>query len=158
MAEHVGMPIAALALTEVWRPLHRPGRYGLPPPVVQRLKGSSGRIPGCAETPSTKTCKDIFKLSRYLRGMGHGVMQIAIRHRTNAWRVVHVVECAGSLWVLHAFQKKSRTTLEVTRRIYSFFFARFCLVSGLVFHLCVAFIAFGSRIFANQVELCIILS
>ena len=60
-------------------------------------------------------------------------MQIAIRHRTNAWRVVHVVECAGSLWVLHAFQKKSRTTLEVMTAMNSTFNMPFKLMDRVIF-------------------------
>ncbi|MCY4059915.1 MAG: type II toxin-antitoxin system RelE/ParE family toxin, partial [Gammaproteobacteria bacterium] len=30
-------------------------------------------------------------------------------YRTDAWRVVYVTELAGRLWVIHAFQKKSKT-------------------------------------------------
>ena len=44
-----------------------------------------------------------------LKGLGPGVMEIANRYRTDAWRVVHVTEIAGRLWVLHAFRKKSKT-------------------------------------------------
>ena len=47
-------------------------------------------------------------IAKPLKGVGAGVMQIAVRYRTNAWRVVYVAEVAGSLWVLHAFQKKSK--------------------------------------------------
>ena len=35
-------------------------------------------------------------------------MEIAIRYRTDAWRVVYVTELAGRLWVIHAFPKKSK--------------------------------------------------
>ena len=42
-----------------------------------------------------------------LKGLGSGVLEIAVRHRTDAYRVVYVTEIAGTLWVLHAFQKKS---------------------------------------------------
>lgn len=47
-------------------------------------------------------------IAKPLKGVGAGAMQIAVRYRTNAWRVVYVAEVAGSLWVLHAFQKKSK--------------------------------------------------
>lgn len=48
-------------------------------------------------------------IAKPLKGLGSGVLEIAVRYRSNAWRVVYVAEIAGSLWVLHAFQKKSKT-------------------------------------------------
>lgn len=48
-------------------------------------------------------------IAKPLKGFGPGVMEIAIRYRTDAWRVVYVTEMAGRLWVIHAFQKKSKT-------------------------------------------------
>ena len=50
-----------------------------------------------------------------LRGLGSGVMEIAVRHRTDAWRVVYVTEIAGGPWVLHAFQKKSKTGVQTPK-------------------------------------------
>ena len=47
-----------------------------------------------------------------LRGFGQGVMQIAIRYRTDAWRVVYLTEMAGQLWGIHAFRKKSKTGIK----------------------------------------------
>ena len=44
-------------------------------------------------------------IAKPLRGLGPGVLEIAVRYRTDAWRVVYVTEIAGSLWVIHAFQK-----------------------------------------------------
>ena len=42
-------------------------------------------------------------------------MQIAVRYRSDAWRVVYVAELAGSLWVVHAFQKKSKTGIKTPK-------------------------------------------
>ena len=42
-------------------------------------------------------------------------MQIAVRYRSDAWRVVYVTEMAGGLWVLHAFQKKPRAGIKSPR-------------------------------------------
>jgi phage-related protein len=42
-------------------------------------------------------------------------MEIAVRYRTDAWRVVYVTEVAGCLWVLHAFQKKSKTGIKTPK-------------------------------------------
>ena len=47
--------------------------------------------------------------------MESGVFQIAIRHRTDAWRVVYVAELAGGLWVIHAFQKKSKVGIRTPK-------------------------------------------
>ena len=38
-----------------------------------------------------------------------------MRHRTDAYRVVYVTEIAGTLWVLHAFQKKSRVGIKTPK-------------------------------------------
>lgn len=54
-------------------------------------------------------------IAKPLRGVGSGVMEIAVRYRTDAWRVVYVTEHAGRLWVLHAFQKKSKTGIRTPR-------------------------------------------
>ena len=55
-------------------------------------------------------------IAKPLKGLGSGVMEIAVPHRTDAWRVVYVTEIAGSLWVLHAFQKKSKTGARTPKR------------------------------------------
>lgn len=48
-------------------------------------------------------------IAKPLKGFGPGVMEIAVRYRTDAWRVVYVTELAGRLWVIHTFRKKSKT-------------------------------------------------
>jgi phage-related protein len=42
-----------------------------------------------------------------LQGLGSGVLEIALRHRGDAWRVVYAVQIGADIWVVHAFQKKS---------------------------------------------------
>ena len=54
-------------------------------------------------------------IAKPLRGFGPGVMEIAIRYRTDAWRVVYATEVAGRLWVIHAFQKKSRSGIKTPK-------------------------------------------
>lgn len=44
-----------------------------------------------------------------LQGLGSGVLEITLRHRSDAWRVVYAVQIGPDLWVLHAFQKKSKS-------------------------------------------------
>ena len=54
-------------------------------------------------------------IAKPLKGLGSGVVQIGVRYRGDAWRVVYVAELAGSLWVVHAFQKKSKTGIKTPR-------------------------------------------
>lgn len=44
-----------------------------------------------------------------LHGLGSGVLEIALRHRGDAWRVVYAVQIGDDVWVIHAFQKKSKS-------------------------------------------------
>jgi len=41
-----------------------------------------------------------------------GVFEIALRHRGDAYRVIYAVKLADALWVVHAFQKKSKTGIK----------------------------------------------
>ena len=54
-------------------------------------------------------------IAKPLKGLGAGVMEIAVRYRTDAWRVVYVMEVAGQLWVIHAFRKKSKTGIKTPK-------------------------------------------
>ena len=54
-------------------------------------------------------------IAKPLKGFGSGVMEIAVRYRTDAWRVVYVTEVAGRLWVIHAFRKKSKTGIRTSK-------------------------------------------
>ena len=51
-------------------------------------------------------------IAKPMKGLGSGVMEVAVRYRTDAWRVVYVTEVAGKLWVIHAFRKKSKTGIR----------------------------------------------
>ena len=50
-----------------------------------------------------------------LKGLGPGVMEIAVRYRTDAWRVVYAMEVNGRLWVIPAFRKKSKTGIKTPK-------------------------------------------
>ena len=54
-------------------------------------------------------------IAKPLKGFGPDVMEIAVRYRTDAWRVVYVTEVAGRLWVVHAFRKKSKTGIRTPK-------------------------------------------
>lgn len=46
-------------------------------------------------------------IAKPLHGVGSGVLEIALRFRGDAYRVVYAVQLAKEVWVVHAFQKKS---------------------------------------------------
>jgi phage-related protein len=46
------------------------------------------------------------------KGLGSGIFEIALPWRGDAFRVVYAVQIADELWVLHAFQKKSRQGIK----------------------------------------------
>lgn len=47
-----------------------------------------------------------------LKGMDGGVFEIVLRRRGDAFRVVYAVQIGADLWVIHAFQKKSKTGIK----------------------------------------------
>jgi phage-related protein len=51
-----------------------------------------------------------------MKGLGSAVMEIALKHDTDAYRAIYVTETAGSLWVVHAFQKKSKTGIKTPKQ------------------------------------------
>ena len=48
-------------------------------------------------------------VAKPLKGLGAGVMELALRHRGDAFRVVFAVQVGADVWVVHAFQKKSKS-------------------------------------------------
>lgn len=46
------------------------------------------------------------------KGVGSGVFEIALRHKGNAYRVIYDVQIGEALWVIHAFQKKSKSGIK----------------------------------------------
>jgi len=52
-----------------------------------------------------------------LRGFGGGsVLEIVARHDGDAWRAVYTVRYAEAVYVLHAFQKKSKTGIATPKK------------------------------------------
>jgi phage-related protein len=54
-------------------------------------------------------------IAKPMKGLGSGVFEIALPYRGNAFRVVYVVQVGDDLWVVHAFQKKSRHRIETPK-------------------------------------------
>ena len=55
-------------------------------------------------------------IAKPMRGMGSGIFEIALPFRGNAYRVVYAVQLADTVWVLHAFQKKSTKGIKTPLR------------------------------------------
>jgi phage-related protein len=49
------------------------------------------------------------KDAKPFKGVGSGVVEIALRYDTEAYRTVVAVQLGKKIYVLHAFQKKSKT-------------------------------------------------
>ena len=43
-------------------------------------------------------------------------MEIVLRHRGDAFRVVYALRIGTAVWVIHAFQKKSKTGIKTPQR------------------------------------------
>jgi phage-related protein len=54
-------------------------------------------------------------IAKPLKGFGAGVFELALRFRTDAFRVVYAVQIGADVWVLHAFQKKSTTGIKTPK-------------------------------------------
>jgi phage-related protein len=48
-------------------------------------------------------------IAKPLIGLGPGVVELALRHRGDAFRVVFALQIGADIWVVHAFQKKSKS-------------------------------------------------
>ena len=55
------------------------------------------------------------EIAKPLKGLGSSVLEIVVRYRTNAWRVVYVTGLDDQIWVLHAFQKKSLVGIKTPK-------------------------------------------
>lgn len=47
-------------------------------------------------------------IAKPLSGLGSGIWELAIKSRGDAYRVVYALQLGEEIWVLHAFQKKSK--------------------------------------------------
>ena len=78
------------------------------PQGVRAFPGrSTGHLSGGADDCGRRRQGGKADIAKPLKGLGSGVMEIALPHRGNAYRVVYAVQIGADLWVVHAFQKKS---------------------------------------------------
>jgi phage-related protein len=50
--------------------------------------------------------------AKTFKGVDGGVFEIALPHRGEAYRVIYAVQIADAIWVIHAFQKKSKSGIK----------------------------------------------
>jgi len=49
------------------------------------------------------------------KGVGSGVFEIVESHQKNAYRMIYAVQISEKIYVLHAFQKKSKTGIKTPK-------------------------------------------
>ncbi len=49
------------------------------------------------------------------KGIDGGVFEIALQHRGDAFRAIYAVKIDVDIWVIHAFQKKSKTGVKTPK-------------------------------------------
>src|SRR5580693_6280465 len=54
-------------------------------------------------------------IAKPLTGLGGGVWELAIRARGDAYRVVYALQLVEAIWIVHAFQKKSKSGIATPR-------------------------------------------
>jgi phage-related protein len=52
------------------------------------------------------------KDAKPFKGIGSGVFEIALAYQTNAFRAIYAVQLGKKIYVLHAFQKKSKSGIK----------------------------------------------
>ncbi len=48
-------------------------------------------------------------ISKPMQGLGSGVWELVLKERGDAYRVVYGLQFGNDIWVVHAFQKKSKS-------------------------------------------------
>ncbi len=54
-------------------------------------------------------------IAKPLKGYGSGIIELALRHRGDAFRVVFALNNDKDIWVIHAFQKKSKSGVKTPK-------------------------------------------
>ena len=59
-----------------------------------------------------------------LKGFGSGVLEVVSDHRGDTYRAVYTVRLSGGVYVLHAFQKKSKRGMATPKDVIELIHAR----------------------------------
>lgn len=52
-------------------------------------------------------------IAKPLTGLGSGILELALKHRGDAYRVVYALQIDNEIWIVHAFQKKAKSGAEI---------------------------------------------
>jgi phage-related protein len=77
------------------------------PPGAQKLIGDELQFVQFGGMP---------KDAKPFKGLGSGVFEIALAYETNAYRAVYAVQLGTKIYVLHAFQKKSKSGIKTPQK------------------------------------------
>jgi phage-related protein len=100
---------------------------GLETPILRPLvwMGNSKRNIQAFPTEAQKLMGDELQLIQFggmpkdakpFKGIGSGVFEIALRYDTDAYRTVPAVQLGKNIYVLHAFQKKSKRGIATPKK------------------------------------------
>jgi len=100
------------APSDVWRPLHWRGATQADiRSFPQAVRREIGHALYAAQRGGTDPA------AKPLHGFGGGsVLEIIVMHRGGTWRAVYTVRFADAVYVLHAFQKKSKTVIATPKK------------------------------------------
>ena len=51
-----------------------------------------------------------------MTGLGSGIWELAIKERGEAFRVIYALQLDDDIWVVHAFQKKSKSGIATPKQ------------------------------------------
>lgn len=54
-------------------------------------------------------------IAKPLAGLGSGVWELVLRERGDAYRVIYVLQISEAIYVVHAFQKKSKSGIATPK-------------------------------------------
>lgn len=55
-------------------------------------------------------------IAKPLHGLGSGVLELVLNDRSGTYRVVYALQLGEDLWVVHAFQKRSKSGIKTPPR------------------------------------------
>ena len=55
-------------------------------------------------------------IAKPLKGLGSGVWELVLKSRRDAFRVVYALQLGDDIWVVHAFQKKSKKGIATPKQ------------------------------------------
>ena len=59
---------------------------------------------------------DTPEIAKPMTGLGSGIWELAIKERGDAFRVIYALQLDDDIWVVHAFQKKSKSGIATPKQ------------------------------------------